>query len=165
MNYLDFTTILPLGAPAPDLSGQPVFQDFIPPQLWRRRLELQVRQARYNIAPEHDDPDVKEFREASRRWLKAVRGHAKTVETNNNIEFCNWAVRSTNQPAAGPIVWISHAEYGEGDHHPYTPNGARRLLNNPAAIAELPGWDQSSKLHRKALRYALTSFLQQETNL
>ena len=81
MKYLNFTTVLPLGSPSPDLSGQPALNDFIPPALWKRRLELRDRssklhhrhQARYEEQPaqEPEHPDAAQFRKASQKWLQA----------------------------------------------------------------------------------------------
>ena len=164
MKYLNFTTVLPLGSPPPDLSGQPALNDFIPPALWKRRLELRDHQARYEEQPaqEPEHPDAAQFRKASQKWLQAVRQHTQNVENAHNIEFCNWSVHSTNQPGTGPIIWISHAEHADGEEHPYTIQGVFRLINNPAALPEIPGWDRSSKLHQQALQDTLHLFLQQE---
>ena len=132
MKYLNFTTVLPLGSPSPDLSGQPALDDFMPPALWKRRLELRDHQARYEEqpAPEPEHPDVAEFRKASQKCLQAVRQHTQTVENAHNIEFCNWSVHSTTQPRTGPVLWISHAQHADGEEHPYTIQGVFRLINN-----------------------------------
>ena len=155
MRYLDFTMVLPLGTPHPDISGQPALNEFIPPALWGRRLELQLP------GPEDtpEDPAVSQFREASERWLQAVREHAKAVERKHNLEFCNWSVHSSYHQGAGPVIRISHAEDENSDPHLCTPRGAELLLLSPRDLSEIPGWEQSSELQRQAVRDALRSFI------
>ena len=130
MLYLDYTKVLPPGAPEPDLSNQPQLQDYIPADLWKRRLKINLMEIQGWIY----HPEVRQFRACTDRWLKAVQDHTKQIEAKNGIEFCNWQVYSDSpgSPNPEPSVWIQHAVAG-----PDSPQ-ARRQQRNPGT-PEQPG--------------------------
>ena len=158
MTYLEYTTVLPVGAPQPDFSDQPVLQDFIPISLWNRRLELQYRSAQN----EEEEHTLRVFKESTDRWFQAIIAHAKRVETIHNVELSSWAVRSTSLTAAhGPTITINHVLDDTEENNLYSLRGAEHLLNDPEALDAIPGWTESSELQRQAVRDAVNSFVRQ----
>ena len=158
MTYLEYATVLPIGAPQPDFSGQPVLKDFIPNSLWSRRLELQYRRAQNK----EEDTTLRVFKESTDRWFQAVIAHTKRVETMHNVEICNWSVRLTSVTSAhGPTITINHALDDTEENNLYSLRGAERLLNDPEAMDAIPGWAESSQLQRQAVRDAVNSFVRQ----
>ena len=154
MKYLDYTTVLPERAPSPDLSNQPNLTDFVPPDLWNRRIEIHMLQAQGN----QEHPDVQRFQEASQRWLTAVQLYTKKLESEHKIEFCNWNVYST-QHEKHSILWIQHALHGPWESKHYNLETVIGILRTKQGTEGIPGWDTSSPLHQQALIKALWQYI------
>ena len=154
MNYLNYTTVLPEGAPSPDLSNQPSLTDFVPPDLWERRIEIHMLQAQGN----QEHPDVQRFQEASQRWLTAVQVYTKKLESEQGIEFCNWNVYST-QHDKHSILWIQHALHGPRDPKHYNLETVIGILRNKQGTGDILGWEASSTLQQQALIKALWQYI------
>ena len=156
MRYLDLSTVLPLGSPQPDLSGQPLLEDYMAPDLWERRLELHAL-----CQPDRDPPtaDAKRFEDATQEWLQAVRHHTKQLEEEHQVEYSNWSIYSTENEGQPAILWIAYGYDIDGEEFPYTPNGVRQLLEDPTALPKLTGWTDSSTLQQEAVLQVLRQHL------
>ena len=163
MRYLEFSTVLPLGSPEPDISSQPSLKDYMTPALWEQRvLHLSVEKPA-GPAGKNQDRDERTFIQACKQWLDDVQQHTERIEQQNGIEYCNWSVHTSDAPTDQHILRITYAHDFEREELLFTPAGVRALLDNPAALAGLPGWTESSLTQQEALTNALRQHLQRST--
>ena len=150
MTYLDFSMVLPSGTPVPDLSGQPVLQDYMSNTLWERRHIVYTRWA--------DPMEQETFRAASQRWLQDVRDHCRKLEEELGIEFCNWTAHSPRDYEEANALTIGHADQDPAEHRTFTTEQIEEFLMSPRKLEELAGWHQSSTMQRQALMEAMREF-------
>ena len=154
MRMLDYTTVLPMGAREPDLSGVPDIMDFVDPEIWERRIWI------YTDPERERSEEFNALAGAGRRWHAACRAYFRQVEVENGIEFSDWEVSGGTEPNGEPTLRIATMLAPDPSGRQYSWDEARRIAVEPGRRAELiPGWELTTDMQRWEVLMAVHSWL------